>query len=531
MAKVIMLGLDAACLHIIMPWIEAGRLPYLGWLLGRGVYSELRTIIPAWTPPAWTSLFTGQNPGKHGIFDFFKYPGYGYDRQIVSSRDNRVRYLWEYLSEAGKRVIIINAPVTHPARKINGIIIPGFLAPESPSCYPPNILREYQSQGRKYRIYSYYDQKGVCAEKKLADFIEVTRLEKEAALYLAQEYNWDFLMLQFQMTDTVFHHLNDDSLILRFYQYMDETIAEIVDKLGQGADLLIVSDHGIGKTSWSFRLNSWLKKGGFLQDKSTGSREVILADMRGKQESSTFWSRALNCAGRLGVTTEQIDKVISSLRLNFIRHLVPHDIKEKLPRRSIDWGETRAYCPSGTSMGIRINLKGRELQGIVTPGEEYDKLVSQIIDNLLEARDPDGRLIFEAAFPSNNYYSGSEITRAPDILLIPTRMNYSISTDILSQVCVPFQSYEHKLNGLFAAIGPDIEHSGYLGERLSLLDIAPTILHLFGLPVPLDMDGRVLDEIFKTGSEVDSRPPDYQEVDEKGRIKDKIDKLRHYRKI
>ena len=136
------IGLDAACFDNIMPWVEKGELPCLGRLLANGTYSELRSIIPPSTPPAWTSLFTGKNPGKHGIFGFFKYSEDSYARKIVSSLDRRAKSVWEYLSEHGRTSIVINVPVTHPARKMKGILIPGFMAPDTPMCFPSGILQE-----------------------------------------------------------------------------------------------------------------------------------------------------------------------------------------------------------------------------------------------------------------------------------------------------------------------------------------------------------------------------------------------------
>ena len=107
MTKVIVIGLDAVCLDIILPWINRGELPYLEKLLGSGSYSELQSTVPPYTAPAWISLVTGKNPAKHGVFDFFKAQGRPSRKKLVSSLDNKAKSIWDYLSAAGKRSIVI----------------------------------------------------------------------------------------------------------------------------------------------------------------------------------------------------------------------------------------------------------------------------------------------------------------------------------------------------------------------------------------------------------------------------------------
>ena len=88
----------------------------------------------------------------------------------------------------------------------------------------------------------------------------------------------------------------------------------------------------------------------------------------------------------------------------------------------------------------------------------------------------------------------------------------------------------HKLHGIFLACGPGIKESVEI-QGASIYDLAPTILHLFGLPVPKDIDGRVLKEIFNEDSSLAREEVQYQQVDEMARVKDKIRELKTLGKI
>jgi len=537
MKKVLVIGLDAACLNNIMPWIDDGHLPSLKHLMDIGVYADLRTVIPAMTATAWTSMVTGKNPGRHGVFDFYRYNANNYGRKIVSSLENRAECIWDYFSKHGKFPIVINVPVTHPAKKIKGIIIPGFPAPENPSCFPADILQEFEESHGKYRLYSPSDMAFTTLKRKMRGFIDLSRIRKNAALYFGQKYDWDFFMVQFQTTDTAFHRLRKPKYILPLYQYIDKCVGEIIAALGNDANIFIVSDHGIGKAKWKFCLNSWLRKEGLLSDMRAGLKEVHFSDVKAgsPQAESRFTDvvvgKVLEYLGRLGITIEEIDRIVTILKLSFFKKLVPQYLKNKIRRRQIDWGRTKAYCPSSSSMSVRINLKGRESSGVVEK-DEYQTLRQSLINKLQALTDPDGSPVFQAVLPGEVYYKGRYISRAPDIVLFARQMDYTISADILSRIFSPFTAHTHKMNGLFIAAGPDIDCKGYLNGKLSLLDVAPTILHLSELPVPEDMDGRVLTEIFREDSKPARRKVIYRRADyAKERIRGKVNNLKKLNRI
>ncbi len=530
MTKVIVIGLDGVCLDFLLPWINRGELPYLEKLLGSGVYSELQSTIPPYTAPAWISLVTGKNPAKHGVFDFFKAQGQQTSRTLVSSLDNNAETIWDYLSEAGKRCIVINMPITHPARRINGILIPGYLAPEPPTCYPPDILRKVEQALGEYRIYSKNEDQRVSPKKKLQGYMEVTKLRKDAAIFLGKKYGWDFLMVQFQKTDAVFHDFVNEKYILTFYKFIDQCIRELVEALAADATTFLVSDHGMGKWDYIFYVNSWLRKEGYLQTRGLethrSSLELEKERLTGADVSSIryhLFNKLMNCLARTGISGERVGSWLSSLHMGFLRSMVPSSLIAKVPRVAIDEESSLAYCPSSTSFGLKIKLHDND---------RYQGFRNHLIEKLRTITGPKGTVVFDSVLPREEYYHGPYIDSAPDILLVPKEMTCVVSDSVFDKNFLAHRNYSHRINGFFTGASHDIANSGYLGTVLSIFDIAPTILHIMGLPVPDDMDGRVLKELFKEDSEPAQRAVEYKATStERKRARDRVAHLKKSEKI
>src|ERR1051325_8760378 len=119
--RVFMIGWDGATFDLIHPWVKDGKLPNIARPMERGVHGPLRSTIPPWTFPAWTSFMTGKNPGKHGVYDFLRPRQGSYDLEFVNGSHRRARTFWQILSEAGRKVVSISVPCTFPPEPVNGI--------------------------------------------------------------------------------------------------------------------------------------------------------------------------------------------------------------------------------------------------------------------------------------------------------------------------------------------------------------------------------------------------------------------------
>jgi predicted AlkP superfamily phosphohydrolase/phosphomutase len=152
-----------------------------------------------------------------------------------------------------------------------------------------------------------------------------------------------------------------------------------------------------------------------------------------------------------------------------------------------------------------VNLRGREPEGIINPGAEYDQLLSTMTEELLKLRDPaTGGPVVSRVFRKEELYSGPYTALAPD-LLIGWR-DYAYFTSKRAEVHggswfgdelrIDASDYPHtgthRLEGTLVMAGPAFRR----GHRVSasLLDLGPTIFELLGLPVPAHMEGRPLRE-------------------------------------
>ena len=203
--------------------------------------------------------------------------------------------------------------------------------------------------------------------------------------------------------------------------------------------------------------------------------------------------------------------------------------------KNVDWSQTKAY--GVTDVGIYVNLKGRDAEGIIE-ADDYDDIRNDIIKKLSAVADPQtGEPLAPQIFKKEQVYHGEHLDSAPDIVfLMPP---YSVHAAVVGETeWTGLSGREelelsgwHRLQGVFMAYGPDVRKNREKLPDLKIYDIAPTVLHMFGLPVAKDMDGRVLSEIFKPDSEIARRPVAYRSATERDRVKGKIRKLKDSGKI
>jgi predicted AlkP superfamily phosphohydrolase/phosphomutase len=171
-----------------------------------------------------------------------------------------------------------------------------------------------------------------------------------------------------------------------------------------------------------------------------------------------------------------------------------------LSLEDVDWSRTRAFS-KGNYGQIYVNLRGREENGVVEPGAEYERVMREVTEKLRGLADPEtGRPLIGPVWRREDLYTGPHSERSPDIQFLPADMsNKPLGTlDLTSNrfiTPVYGNSGDHRMHGIMLGRGPDIRRGASV-EGARIIDYAPTILHTFGVEVPSDMDGRVLEEIF-----------------------------------
>jgi len=494
--RLLVVGLDAGCRSILEPLFEADEIPTLQRLFETGTSGDLESQIPPWTASAWPSLYTGKNPGKHGVFDFLSFDGYDWD--VVNSTHVRERPVWELLSEHGISSVVVNVPVTHPPREFDGALIPGMTAPEDPTCHPEGILEDVKLACGDYHV---YPQSTDAPDRSIEGYEQTIDRRGTAFRYLCRRVDPSFGFLQFQQTDTVFHERpGDKEAIEAVYRAVDRQLAETIEATDPD-NILVVSDHGMGKvTGTEFRVNEFFRDQEFLEAKSGGEgmptwskaweNDLLEGEDAGKHDESAL-ERVMNVAAKVGLTTQRVASALDTVGLKEpIGKRVPNDMI-RAASEQVDFPESSAYVRSKSELGVRINLEGREPNGQV-PESEYEDVRAELIDQLSAVRTPDGEPVFEAVEPRETYFDGPHVDNGPDILTVPAEFNNAIVADIgVEQFGEPMEPWNHKRTGVVAATGSEFDESATL-EGATLFDVAPTICTLFDVPVDTEMDGTIL---------------------------------------
>jgi predicted AlkP superfamily phosphohydrolase/phosphomutase len=506
--ETLLVGLDAACGPVFDRLAERdAELPVLDRIFEEGVSGPLESQIPPWTASAWPSLYTGTNPGKHGVFGFLDYAGYDWD--VVNATDVRERALWELLDEEGKSSVVVNVPVTHPPREFDGALIPGYVAPDSPTCHPEGLLDDVREEIGAYRVYPRHTGgTDVSTDAKVEEYRAVTRMRGEAFRYLAERFDPDFGFVEFQTTDTVFHECPGDFAALQsVYEAVDEQIGEILDTCNPDT-IIVASDHGIGKYSgYDVRVNSLLREEGYVETARGGGMpswdvlrdEQFFDDGEGaKSGPDALLERAMSGLTRVGITSQRLNAVLD--RLGLAEFVVAHAPKAmvRAGTEGVDFPASTAYARSHIECGVRLNVAGRDPAGVV-PADEYEGIRAELIDLFSALETPDGRPAFDDVAPREAYFEGPQADEAVDIVLVPRAFDQFLSTQLRAEIFgPPTEPYNHKRDGIIAATGAEIDTDASLADA-HLFDVAPTVLASLGLPRGEHMDGEVLEMVEAVG--------------------------------
>jgi len=529
MSRLLIIGLDGATLDLVEPWAKSGKLPVIANMMNNGSYARLRSVLPVLSSAAWISFMTGLNPGKHGFYDFVRREENSYRLRLLRRDHLKVPTLWQLLNHQDRKVGVINVPMTYPPEKVNGFLISGLGTPDfSLFTYPENLGPMLMDRG--YRVNKSVAFQPGNEDEFLKETYETSEQITDTALWLMDKYEWDFSIVVYRDTDELAHYfwkhmdsshplhnietdVDYSDAILNYYQKLDSMIGQFLDKVGPETNIMILSDHGGGPLYKDVFLNEWLRQKGLLTTKHT---EVELRGVKRK-------------LANIGITRTNVSSTLRNLGMTRIERWLKNilgDRIEVLPRTkraefpdAIDWSNTLAYS-FGYHGQIYINLKGREPQGIVNPGTEYNLLIKDIKDNLLNMTDPlDEKPVVDQVFLKEEIYNGPYIDFAPDLTVIMrdlsyiTRQGYEFGEHHGEIFATPAtnESGSHRLNGLLIATGPDIKSKGLRMEDAELIDIAPTVLHILNCPVPEYMDGKVLRDWCTTTHQVNiDHPQDYQ---------------------
>ncbi len=503
--RVLIVGLDGATFNFLQPLIQQNKLPFFQHLMREGCSGVLDSDLPVNSAANWASLFSGKNPGKHNIYDYLNYGNGSYQPQLIQHDDFKADFIWDIANDNNLRVIVLNAPIAAAPEPLNGIMVSGLLTPPHQRyAYPDAIAEELESQdypvdcggARRLEPEAYFDE-----------LLKTLARQTETYHRLLSTHPWDLAVVTLNILGKAQHEFwHDPEKIETLYIKIGAILQNLYNLVDDETYFLVLSHHGFKSVTRKFFVNEWLWELGLLKKKITINparitdvHDVIYNHVQDPQTITRFLARA-------GITKDRIRSVLPDILTEYFKRFIPWGIKKYFPYEylDIDWDRTQAYFVSTNVQGININLKGREPQGTVSPGQEYERLRDKIIGELYRLKDPYTlEDVVDEIYRREDIFKGDYVQAAPDIIFVPHNYNYYLDSN--KRTCrlfigsanddYPVYAY-HEPRGVFFITGPDIKKGKQI-NGIDIYNVAPTVLHLLGLSIPGDFDGRVVSAIFE----------------------------------
>ena len=486
--RAFILGLDGVPWGKLREWTRAGELPAFARLFDEGAAGPLESTTPATTPLAWPSIATGVWPDRHGIYAFQRLTG-EYSHRMYTSDWVKRPALWDIVSPA----VVGNVPMTYPATAIDGKMVTGMMTPEQGEgfTHPPALGDEIERRIPNYEIGLDWGEYADRPDELQRDIDDLVAARRELLDLLLADDDWRLAFFVFTAPDRLQHLVWDDDVLLALYRRMDDILADVIARVASlDAALFVVSDHGFGPVDRVANVNRILADAGLLEPKGgDGTRGLF---------------------ERVGVTRERVQTALKRVGIDddaLVQHLprtLVDAVASELPGDhelyDIDYGATAAFMNGpGT---VFVNDDERFANGSVSAADR-DRVKATVAEHLAGARDP------ETGERPLTVYDGATVfpadPDAPDLVVESER--YALRTSLADEPFGPPGSVagDHRKEGILFAWGPGID-PGARPEGAAVVDIAPTVLHALGEPVPESAAGRVLESVFSPDSTPANRP-------------------------
>jgi len=422
---------------------------------------EFISTVPSYTPPAWTSIFTGVNPAKHGVIGWQKFSIDTLKTTLFTSHDVNYMRISELLDIAGLKSIVVNLPLTYPfsgiTNKDNTIIVSDWAAPEQ-TIYPLTLSHRYEEYliNPPHNWAKYTDNK-----KEYASLVkDYTKTRLNLYYELLERHDWNLFFIVFSEIDW-FSHIYPQILQGKDTHLVTPTfklISKFIENVQEIADItFIISDHGFERKHTIFHVNSALARGGFIKYSETKLKLARLV-------------------------TKIVPKGLIEKSIKFTAS--PSNILEA----TVNLKRTNAFMsPEPTTWSIYCR------------NATITKKVKEYLNTFKE---------IEKVIEPKEIYTGPHIDKLPSLFIIPAK-GVEYSSNFSNKITETKYMADHDLHGIFLVTGEGISEKISFRKSPKVYDIAPTLLYIFGLPIPRDMDGRVLTEIFEKDSELTKRRPVY----------------------
>lgn len=485
--KTVVVGLDGAHFELIEPWLQDGKLPNIKRAIENGISSDLRSVLPPVTSPNWKAYATGKNPGKLGIFWWENIDVEDQRVYYPTKRKNNHTEFWELIGKK-ESAGVVGVPTTYPPKPVESFLVSGAPDSDTSGYTHPSELEERLEREFNYSV-TMRNRLSVNRTEAVEEILELINSRFEVGKSLANERGVSFLQITTFYLNSLHHFLWDDEATLRGWQIVDDHIAEFLE---EDYNLVLMSDHGSTEIQTVLNLNTWLEEEGYLSINSGISDYLYQA----------------------GITTDRLIRLAYLLRVpRLAERLVPERLIKQIPDEqgelereaktdNVDWSNTDALASGQGPIYITFG----------SSSNRYNELRAELIDKLERLRDPSGQPVANRVLPGEEVYEGEYFDEAPDIVIDQTNgVHISGSIGGAEVFTTPNKDEwraENKREGMFVACGPDF--GGSVPDKLSILDLAPMLLHLHGCAVPADMDGDVPQSVFAEDTAPAQREVEYR---------------------
>jgi len=497
----VILAFDSGDASMIEQWADEGHLPTIKGLLDRGVQSRLTGPELVSENGIWVSLFSGLSRAQHGYYYWRPLKSGTYELALSNQRVDSAVPFWGHLRHSGMRVAVVDVPETHCTVGVPGVQVANW-APHNGRfagySVPASLFADLCSQfgsplGVEERVGSTFDEDVQIYEGLLK------QIEQKAAIcnHLLSRDHFDLVVLGFHESHIAGHQfwkysdrsnapVNSGGRLTHatqdVYQAIDRVFGDLLGQLPQDSTVVVVSNMGLQEDYPTLELTQAF------------CRQLGYHSM---QQNLDSWPTIPRLARRMIPQTWQ--RAISGM--------LPDAFHGRMLSREwfggTDWSSTTVFpIPSYFQGFLRVNLRGREPQGVVDPGPDYLQLLERVEADLKSLTDPEsGRPAVRYIARTVDHFNTKPHESLPDIFFdwapapYPKRRVEHPNT-VLEQKDLFFnRGTRHDLCGFFAAAGPGIT-GGRRIPNLSVQDVAPTCLRLMGQRVPESMQGAVASEIF-----------------------------------
>ncbi|WP_412069240.1 alkaline phosphatase family protein [Rubrivirga sp. IMCC43871] len=510
-APLVLLGLDACDVDLMQRWADDGRMPFLKSLLETGAFVRLDSTRRLFGDSPWPTANTGTTPAKHAFYNHLQLQRGTTWIERVDAHHCRVLPFWSYLRGTGVKLGALDVPKTFPIDGVDGVQICAwgehYQLLKTAASEPPSAVDDIE---RRFGPYPHPPEVTVTRshrqERGIYDTLSANLEKKrQATEYLLGLDDWDLFISVFSEIHYAghqfYHHCHpghwahnpstpDDlkDALPRIHSELDAALASVFEHLPENTTYLVFSVHGLEtNVSANHLLHDILEKLGYLLPAQHPAPEDLL--------------------GRVLQQTRKLREFIPDAARRFINtHLVSEAAHDRAHASAfshgIDWDQTRAFPLEGDHFQgfVSANLKGREPHGTVEKGADLDALLDEIRVELKQLVNVEtGEPAVHDVVRISDVYPGPSAEELPDLVVQwagegPIRAVRHPRVGTVSMEGFALRQTQHAPDGFLIAGGPRIRAEAEL-DRASTLDLAPTILHLLGQPVPDDLDGQVLSDL------------------------------------